>query len=160
MWDTLITVASGGLGGLLRLAPELLKNLDRKNERAHELAMMGVELQIAEKRMEHEMRKVDASMTMAEMDAIGQAIKEQGQTARAAGKFVAAISALVRPLVTYWFVGMYSLVKVTGMTMAVQAGGDWKEVLVNSWTPDDMAILTMVLTFWFIGRVYERQRNQ
>jgi len=159
MWETLVTVASGGLGGLLRLAPEILKGLDRKNERAHELAMMEIEIRIAEKRMEHEMRKVDAAMTIAEMDAISAAVKEQGQTARAAGKFVAAVSALVRPIVTYWFVIMYSLVKVVGMTMAVQAGGDWKEVLVSSWTADDMAILIMVLSFWFVGRVYDRQRQ-
>lgn len=158
MWETLLTVASGGLGGLLRLAPEIIKGIDRKNERQHELAMMEVEIRIAEKRMEHEMRRVDAAMTMAEMDAITEAVKEQGQTARAAGKFVAAISALVRPLVTYWFVGMYSSVKVVGMMMAVAAGGDWKEVLINSWTPDDMAMLVMVLSFWFVGRVYEKQR--
>lgn len=159
MWETLLTVASGGLGGLLRLAPEFLKGLDRKNERKHELAMMEIEVRIAEKRMEHEMRKVDAAMTMAEMDAISAAVKEQGQTARAAGKFVAAVSALVRPVVTYWFVGMYSAVKIVGMMMAVQAGGDWKEVLIQSWTAEDMAMLVMVLSFWFVGRVYDRQRQ-
>jgi len=141
------------------LAPEIIKGFDRKNERQHELAMMEVEVRIAEKRMGHEMRRVDAAMTIAEMDAISAAVKEQGQTARAAGKFVAAISALVRPLVTYWFVVMYSAVKVVSMMMAVQAGGDWKEVLVASWTADDMAMLVMVLSFWFIGRVYERQRQ-
>lgn len=159
MWETLITVASGGLGGLLRLAPEIIKGFDRKNERQHELAMMEVEIRIAEKRMEHEMRRVDAAMTISELDAISAAVKEQGQTARAAGKFVAAVSALVRPIVTYWFVTMYSLVKVVGMTMAVQAGGDWKEVLVSSWTADDMAMLVMILSFWFVGRVYDRQRQ-
>jgi hypothetical protein len=157
MWETLITVASGGLGGLLRLAPEIMKGFDRKHERAHELAMMQVEIQIVEKRLEHEMRKVDAAMTMAEMDAISQAVKEQGQTARAAGKFVAAVSALVRPLVTYWFVIMYSLVKIVGMSMAVAAGSDWREVIVSSWTSDDMAMLMLVLSFWFVGRVYDRK---
>jgi hypothetical protein len=158
MWETLVTVASGGLGGALRLAPEIMKGFDRKHERKHELAMMEVEIQIVEKRMEHEMRKVDAAMTMSELDAISAAVKEQGQTARAAGKLVAAISALVRPLVTYWFVIMYSAVKIVGMAMAVQAGGDWKEVLVSSWTGDDMAMLIMILSFWFVGRVYEKQR--
>lgn len=159
MWETLITVASGGLGGLLRLAPEIMKGFDRKHERAHELAMSQIEIQIVEKRMEHEMRQVDAAMTMTELDAISSAIKEQGQTARAAGKFVAAVSALVRPLVTYWFVIMYSAVKVVGMSMAIRAGGDWQEVLVSSWTSDDMAMLVMVLSFWFVGRVYDRQQK-
>jgi hypothetical protein len=156
MWETLLTVASGGLGGLLRLAPEFLKAFDRKNERAHELAMMEIEIRVAEKRMEHEMRRVDAAMSIAEMNAISEAVKEQGQTARAAGKFVAAISALVRPLVTYWFVVMYSAVKIVSMKMAIDAGGDWKEVLVQSWNAEDMSMLSMVLIFWFVGRRYER----
>jgi hypothetical protein len=160
MWETLITVGSGGLGGLLRLAPEIMKGFDRKHERAHELAMMQVEIQIVEKRLEHEMRKVDAAMTMAEMDAISQAVKEQGQTARAAGKFVAAISALVRPLVTYWFVVMFSAVKIVSMSMAISAGGYWQEVLVQSWTADDMAMLMMILSFWFVGRTLDRDNGK
>jgi hypothetical protein len=159
MWETLLTIASGGLGGVLRLAPEILKGFDRKNERQHELAMMEVEIRIAEKRMEHEMRTVDAAMTMTELDAISSAIKEQGQTARAAGKVVAAISALVRPLVTYWYVFLYSAVKVVSMWMAIDAGANWKEVLVNSWTSEDMAMLVMILSFWFVGRVYDRQKS-
>ena len=159
MWETLITVASGGLGGLLRLAPEIMKGFDRKNERSHEQAMMQLEIQVVEKRLEHEMRKVDAAMTIAEMDAISAAVKEQGQTARAAGKFVAAMSALVRPLVTYWFVIMYSAVKIVSMSMAIAAGIYWKEVLVNSWTADDMAMLVMVLSFWFVGRTIDRDNG-
>jgi hypothetical protein len=69
------------------------------------------------------------------------------------------MSALVRPVVTYWFVIMYSAVKIVSMAMAVQAGGYWQEVLVESWTSDDMAMLVMVLSFWFVGRVYDRQRQ-
>jgi hypothetical protein len=122
--------------------------------------MMQVEIQIVEKRLEHEMRKVDAAMTMAEMDAISQAVKEQGQTARAAGKFVAAISALVRPMVTYWFVIMFSAVKIVSMSMAISAGGYWQEVLVNSWTSDDMAMLMMILSFWFVGRTLDRDNGR
>jgi len=160
MWETLITVGSGGLGGLLRLAPEIMKGFDRKHERAHELAMMQVEIQIVEKRLEHEMRKVDAAMTMAEMDAISQAVKEQGQTARAAGKFVAAVSALVRPLVTYWFVVLYSTVKIVSMSMAISAGGDWREVLINNWTSEDMSMLMMVLGFWFVNRTVDRDNGR
>jgi len=97
-------------------------------------------------------------MTVAELDAMTEALKEQGQTARAAGKFVAAVSALVRPAVTYWFVVLYSAVKIAGIAMAIEAGGHWKDVLVSSWTQDDQAMLMLVLTFWFVGRVWERKQ--
>lgn len=150
-------LASSLVGGVLRIVPEALKLFDRKNERAHELAMLSTEMEFAKSRAEGEMRQADANLTGKEIDAMAQALKEQGQTARAAGWFVAALSALVRPLVTYWFVTMYSAVKITGMTLAVAAGADWKEVLVQSWTDEDMAMLWMLLTFWFVGRVWERK---
>jgi hypothetical protein len=150
------TLLGGVFGGLLRLAPEAFKLFDRANERKHELAMLNAEMEFAKIRGEIAMRQVEAQMTVAELDAMAEALKEQGQTARAAGKFVAAISALVRPLVTYWFVILYSVVKVLGMALAVQAGGEWKEVIVNSWTQDDMTLLMLLLTFWFTGRIFER----
>lgn len=152
------TLFGGVLGGIFRMAPEVIKWLDRKNEREHELKMVQAEMEFAKIRGEIAMREADARMTVAELDAMGEALREQGQTARAAGKWVAAISALVRPVVTYWFVVLYSAVKVIGMAMAIQSGGDWKQVVVTSWSQDDQAMLMLVLTFWFVGRVWERNR--
>ena len=152
------TLGGGLLGGLFRLAPEVIKIFDAKNERSHELKMLEAEMAFAKLDAEREMHRTDSAMTVAELDAMGAALKEQGQTARAAGWFVAAISALVRPLVTYWFVVMYSVVKIVGIYLAVRSGGLWTEVLVTSWNSEDMAILTMILTFWFVGRVYERSK--
>lgn len=161
-WIGMIETLFGGLlGGLFRIAPELIKVFDRKNEREHELKMLQAEMEFAKIRGEIMMRQADAQMTVAELDAMAQALKEQGETARAAGWFVAALSALVRPAVTYWLVGMYSAVKIVSMQMAVDAGqGSWREVLVASWTRDDMAMLTLVLTFWFVGRVWERNGHK
>lgn len=152
------TLLGSLLGGVFRLAPELMKVLDRKNERDHEARMLEKEMEFAKIKGEIAMRQVDASMTIAELDVMAEALREQGQTARAAGKIVAAISALVRPLVTYWFVIIYSAVKVAAGLMAIAEGANWKEVLVTSWNQDDMALLMMVLTFWFVGRVYERNK--
>lgn len=152
------TLFGGVLGGLFRMAPEVIKWLDRKNEREHELKMVQAEMEFAKVRGEIAMREAEARMTVAELDAMAEALKEQGQTARAAGKWVAAVSALVRPMVTYWFVVLYSVVKIVGMAMAIQAGGDWKQVVVTSWSQDDQAMLMLVLTFWFVGRVWERNK--
>jgi hypothetical protein len=146
----------GVFGGLLRLAPEALKFFDRKNERVHELAMIDAEMRFAQVKGEIAMRQTEAQMTMAEVEAIGEAFKEQSATAQAAGKVVAAISALVRPFVTYLFVIAYAAVKIATFTIALEQGGDWKEVLLNMWAEDDMAVLNMILSFWFVGRVYER----
>ena len=151
------TLLGSVLGGVFRIAPEFLKWLDRKGERDHELKMVQAEMEFAKIKGEIAMRQAEAQMTVAELDAMSEALKEQGQTSRAAGKWVAALSALVRPAVTYAFVITYFLVKFAAYGLAINQGGEWKAVLVSMWNQDDMAMLMLILTFWFVGRVYERK---
>jgi hypothetical protein len=155
MFETLL---GGVFGGILRLAPEVFKIFDKKNERAHELRMVQAEMEFAKIRGEIAMRQVEAAMTMAEVDAIGEAFKEQSQTAKNAGKVVSAISALVRPTVTYAFLALYAAVKIAAFMIAIDQNGDWKEVLIQMWGSDDLAVFNMVISFWFVGRVYERSK--
>lgn len=153
------TLLGGVFGGLLRLAPEVLKLWDRKDERKHELSMIDRELEFAKTRAEVELRKADNELSVSELNAIGEAFREQSVTAQAAGKFVAGISALVRPVVTYIFILLYALVKIASYTLAISQGGSWDVVLVSMWGSEDTAVLNMILSFWFVGRVYERQNK-
>ena len=153
------TLGGGLLGGIFRLAPEVIKIFDSKNVRSHELKMLEAEMAFAQLNAAAEMHKTNAAMTVAELDAMGQALKEQGQTARAAGKFVAGLSASVRPVTTYWLLFLYSAVKFVSILMAVQAGGDWKEVLISNWAAEDMAMLSMTLSFWFLDRTVTKMRT-
>ncbi len=149
----------GGLfGGLLRLAPEVLKLLDAKNTREHELRMLQAEMEFARLRAESEMRQTEAALSGKELEAIIEATREQGATAVAAGKFVAGMAALVRPVVTYWFVGLYSIHKLAVLVMAHRQEGDWAAVMSGAWGEQDWAVFSMLLGFWFIGRVWERER--
>ena len=155
MFETLL---GGVFGGVLRLAPELFKLFDKKNERAHELRMLEAEMEFAKVKGEIAMRQADVQLQTAELDAMVAAIQEQSSTAEAAGSVVAAISALVRPTVTYMFLGLYAAVKVATYLIAIEQGGNWKEVLTTMWGSDDLAVFNMIISFWFVGRVYERSR--
>lgn len=149
----------GGLfGGLFRLAPEILKLWDAKDSRAHELKMMDVEVRLATMRSEQAMHTVDAEVATAHLGAIQQALDGQARMAVAGGKFVSAISALVRPLVTYWLVVLWSAVKVAMMLVAYEQSADWKAVLIQAWGPEDMALFMGVISFWFVGRAWEGVR--
>ena len=153
------TLLGSLFGGVFRIVPEVMKLWDAKNEREHELKMLGKEMEFAQIKGEISMREQETALIGKELDAMTEALKEQGETARASGWFISAISAAVRPLVTYWFVALYSVVKLASILMAIDAGAEWKEVLVSSWTEDDMAMLMMVLTFWFVGRVWDRTKH-
>ena len=151
------SIFGGLLGGIFRLAPEVLKWLDRKDERSHELAMLDKEMGFARIRAEQAMHTVDAQVDMSQMAAIGKALDGQAKMAVAAGKFVAGVSALVRPLVTYWVVGLWTAVKIASMVLAYQTGGSWKEMLLTNWGPDDNAFFSMIIIFCFVGRAIDKK---
>jgi len=120
--------------------------------------MLEAEMRFAQVKGEIAMRQTEAQMQVAELTAMTEAIKEQSATAQAAGKVVAGISAMVRPFVTYLFVLAYAAVKVAAYLIALEQNGDWKAVLTSMWSTDDMAVLNLILSFYFVGRVYERTR--
>ena len=155
---------SGGLfgsifGGLFRLAPEVLKWLDKKNERQHELNMFTLQTDLEKMRGQFRMEERYVDHSISQLDAIQEAFKAQAQEASSSYKWVSALSALVRPSITYILFGLYVAVKITAITYAINSGAPWNEVLRANWDADDFGMLNMILTFWFIGRAIERYQK-
>jgi len=152
---------SGGLlgsvfGGLFRLAPEVLKFLDKKNERSHELNMFQLQTDLEKMRGQFRMEEKYVEHSVAQLDTIKEAFKEQSDTAKNAGWFVSAISALVRPGITWALFFMYAAVKVAALYMAFLTNAPWYEVIQQTWDADDFGIFTMCISFWFVGRSIEK----
>lgn len=156
MWDLLFGFLGAVSGGVFRLAPEVLKLWDRKDERKHELAMFTLQTDLEKVRGTFRMEERYAEFSTAQLDTIKEAFKEQATTAKEAGKFVAAISALVRPGITWAIFFMYATVKIAALSLALSAGSDWRLIVNEAWGPEDSAMFAMVLTFWFVGRSIEK----
>jgi len=156
---------SGGLlgsifGGLFRLAPEILKFMDKKNERNHELNMFQLQTDLEKMRGQFKMEEKYVDHSIAQLDAIKAAFNEQAETAKSAGWFVAAISALVRPGITWSLFFMYAAVKVAALCIAFQTNASWSEVLTQTWDADDFGLFSMCISFWFVGRSIEKYQKQ
>lgn len=155
-------VLGGGLlgsifGGLFRLAPEVLKWLDRKDERSHELKMFSLQTDLEKMRGEYKMEEKYVDFSKANIDAIGQAFKQQAEADKKAYKWVASISALVRPGITWLLFGLYTAVKIVTIMYAVNSGMPALTIMQEVWTTDDFSMLMMILTFWFLGRSIEKR---
>ena len=147
----------GGLfGGIFRLAPEVLKFFDKKNEREHELAMFDKQCDLEKVRGQQKMAEIgaarDAAVDVGVMDAFNAAIQQQSEMVKAAGGKAAALSASVRPVMTYYLLAMYGAVKTCFIILAYQNNVPFAEALVKNWTTDDMALLTGVVNYWMIDR--------
>jgi hypothetical protein len=152
---------SGGLlgsifGGVFRLAPEVLKFFDKKNEREHELNMFARQCELETLRGQQKLAEIgaqrEAAIDVGVMDAFNSAIQQQADMVKAAGGWVASMSASVRPVMTYYLLVMYGAAKTAAMVLAYYHGQALTEVLSKSWGTDDMALLTGVINYWMIDR--------
>lgn len=160
----MLDILSGGLlgsffGGLFRLAPEVLKFFDKKSERQHELNMFTLQTDLEKMRGTFRMEEKYVDYSAEQLRSIQEAFREQSATATASYKWVAALSALVRPGITYCLFGLYMAVKVTAIIYCINTGAPWFDVVSANWTADDFAMLNMLLTFWFLGRSIEKYQK-
>lgn len=146
------------IGGIFRILPEILKFADKSNERAHELRMFTLQTDLEKMRGEFRMEEKYVDHSTAALDAINSAFEQQGKADSKAWKWVASLSALVRPGVTFWLLFLYSLVKVSTAIYAFSDGATWKDVIAIVWTAEDFGLLNLVITFWFVGRSIEKYK--
>jgi hypothetical protein len=158
----LLTILSGLFGGLLRLAPELLKFFDAKNDRQHELDMQDKALAFQQVTGTQKIAEIhaqgEADAQKAQIDALQTAFTTQAAMASAGGKLISFISALVRPAVTFFVFLMWAAWKISVMVYAWELTGNMVQVLMNNWGQDDTSMLTMIVSFWFVGRSIEKQQ--
>jgi hypothetical protein len=154
------TLLGGLLGGAFRLAPEVLKWLDRKGERGHELAMQDKALEFEKIRGAQRMAEIGASAEAAwntgAIEALRDAVRTQGEKTGVA--WADALSSSVRPVITYWFMALYCAAKTAAFAAAINGGSLWSVAVVHAWTDADQALWAGVLNFWFLGRVFDRVR--
>jgi hypothetical protein len=155
------TLLGGLLGGAFRLAPEVLKWLDRKGERGHELAMQDMALEFEKLRGAQRMAEIgamsDAAWNTGAIETLKEAVAAQGQ--KSGVGWADALSATVRPVITYWFMALYCAAKTAAFAAALSAGADWSNAVLHAWTEADQALWAGVLNFWFLGRVFDRVRS-
>lgn len=155
------TLLGGLLGGAFRLAPEILKWLDRKGERGHELAMQDKALEFEKIRGAQRMSEIgagaDAAWNVGAIETLREAVRTQGE--KTGVRWADALSTSVRPVITYWFMALYCAAKTATVAAAVTGGAGWGVAILYAWTEADQALWAGVLNFWFLGRVFDRVRS-
>jgi len=155
------TLLGGFLGGAFRLAPEILKWLDRKGERGHELAMQDKALEFEKLRGAQRMSEIgaaaDGAWNTGAIETLRDAVRAQGE--KTGVSWADALSSTVRPVITYWFMALYCAAKSATFAAALSFGSDWGSAILHAWTEADQALWAGVLNFWFLGRVFDKVRS-
>jgi len=162
----MLELLSGGifgslLGGIFRLAPELLKFLDKKNERGHELEMFNRQCELEAQRGQQKMAEIgaqhEATVDAGVMNAFNAAIESQTEMVKAAGGWAASLSASVRPVVTYWILFIWSGVHLWMGYSSWRTGLDPSEVFKLMMSADFSALVSGTLNYWFLDRTLSKR---
>jgi len=153
-------IAGSLLGGLFRLVPEVIKYFDKKDERDHELAMFDKQCELEKVRGAQKLAEIgaqrEAAVDTGVIDAFNAAINQQTEMVKAAGGWVASLSASVRPMMTYYLLVLYGAFKtatiVIGYSSLTAA-----EIIKGVWGVDDMALLSGVINFWILDRTLAKR---
>lgn len=142
-------------GGIFRMAPEVLKWLDRKDERKHELSMFDKQLEADRLKGDQAIAQInaqaDAAIGAAEVQAIIEATK--AQAVQTGIKWVDAFNAIIRPLLALqWLIVLWPAVVIAGFALAVQTGADPLVALKAAFGVDEKAMAASVASFWLVDR--------
>lgn len=162
MLTSLLTLIGGGLGGLLRFVPEILKLFTDARDRDHEYRMTQLQLDIDKARAVQAIDLVHAQGEVAtqagEMQAFLEAIRSQGQMTGV--PWVDALNQSVRPVVTYWWMSLFTVYKIATIVAAALQWTTLDAFLAVLWTSQDAGILAMILGFWFVDRSIRKQQGK
>ncbi len=158
MW----TVLSGLFGGLLRLAPEILKFLDTRNERKHELAMQDKAIEFQRLKGDQRISEIEAKgaaeWNKGAIEALKAAI--EGQERPSGIRWIDGFSKLMRPLITFqWVVLLYPGVIVATFVILISQNVPVIDAMNKVFGPEEKALVSFIVDFWFVGRVLDGGRR-
>lgn len=148
MLETLIGTL---FGGLFRLAPEALKLLDVKNERAHELSMFDKQIKLDTLRAQANIDNNNTSIEIADIQAIIEATKAQSTTTGI--KWVDGLNSSIRPvLALQWLILLWPAVIISGIISAIGSGIDPLIVVNTMFGEEEKAMASSIASFWLVDR--------
>ena len=154
-------IAGSFLGGIFRLAPELLKWMDKKNERQHELLMFEEQCKLESVRGQQKLSEIgaqrEAAVDVGAMDAFKAAIDQQANMVKAAGGWAASLSASVRPVCTYWILFIWSFIHLWFAYNSWSTGAPPSEVFKMMMSGDMAALISGTINYWFLDRTLQKR---
>lgn len=142
-------------GGVFRIIPFVIDLFKQKKDADHEFRMTQLQLEIDKQRATQQIdlahAQAEIASNTADMQAMVAALQAQG-TPTGIG-WVDALSASVRPILTYWWcIGIYTVHKALLMYVAYTAhtGADaMAPILMNEF---DRGVVGSIIGFWFVDR--------
>ena len=165
----MLEIFSALLGFAAPFLPEALKYFTRKQDNAHELAMMDLRLKQGASEHSWKMEEINTQGDIAQALEVYKPTQSFGVQLLDAAKghglsgwalypafylfcVMDFLAGMVRPGVTYAAFAFYVSVKWAQLTIAKASGSGLSMALLQVWSSEDRAIVILVLSYWFGNR--------
>lgn len=153
----MIALISTIVGFLSSGIPELFKMWNAKQDRAHELAIMKLQMEQQAQGHQERLAEINVQGDIAESEALIKASSAIVTGVSWADAIINLYNSSVRPTVTYLFVGFYGCVKVASYwILTATAGKDAATAITLLWSMEDMAVFCTIIGYWFGSRSLQR----
>ena len=139
--------------------PSVLSFFERGQKNKHELLMLEARAKYANTLSKLKIQELDAEAYIQETRSLYEHDSKLAQANQS--KFISALQSSVRPVITYFFFGLFATIKITALIVAVQGGEDVSTAIMSSWDQDtDSVLFATVISFWFGGRMLQKWKGQ
>jgi hypothetical protein len=142
----------GILGSLL---PSIVRIFERKQEIKYEIDLTKIKLDAA---LQQAQVQFDIEGVKADV-AEGESVRNHDKSIDG-GKYLNALRASIRPVITYIFFGLFVAVKVSAAYVMLSQGDSVPEMLKAVWDVETMSLFSTILAFWFGSRVMEKMDSR
>lgn len=147
----LLSPLFGILGSLL---PSIVRIFERKQEIKYEIELTKIKLDAAERQAD-----LNFNIEMVKGDAISRQSALDHDKSLDGGKFINALRASIRPVITYAFFFLFCAVKIAAAYVMIKTGQSIPEMLKAVWDVETMALFSTIIAFWFGSRMMEKQER-
>ena len=148
----LLSPLIGIIGSLL---PSVVRIFERKQELKHEIELTRIKLDASLKAAEANIKLEEIKADVTE----GQSIRDHDKSIDG-GKFINALRASIRPIITYVFFALFVTVKAAAAYVMINNGLSVPEMLRAVWDSETMALFSTIMAFWFGSRIIEKMDNR
>ena len=152
----MLTLLGSLMGFISSAFPDLLRLWQDHQDRKHELAIL--DRQMEQMRLGHAQRleEIAVEADIAESKALYR------HDSRPSGvKWVDGLRASVRPVITYAFFLLFSVVKTAALYVLITDQGlTVVQALPQIWDPETQALFAAVMSFWFGQRALAKARGK
>ncbi len=146
----MITILASLLGFLGSTLPNLFKILEDKSDKTQELAIMQMQMEFAKLNLTTQLHEV-------QIGADAQEMKTIYSTYETGIPWVDALNGCVRPIMAFAFFGLFFLVKIPVIIMALCNMNNIADFNML-WTPEDGAIFAGIISFYYGSRAMQKYK--